>query len=112
MNLERITRRYRKLEERRRIAERCESSALGRSEFARLHQISLSSLQRWLAEARNATKEVPAVVFREVAVSPPLTVSASTAWAVEIVSPDGVTLRCRDGLSVDDLSRLLRGPRC
>jgi len=112
MKLERIARRYRKLEERRRIADRCETSGLSRSEFARRHGISLSSLQRWLAEAHNAPKEVPALVFREVAVSPPLTVSASPAWAVEIVSPDGVTVRCRDGFSVDDLSCLVRGPRC
>lgn len=112
MKLERIARRYRKLEERRRIADRCETSGLSRSEFARRQRISLSSLQRWLAEARNVPKEVPAVVFREVAVSSPLTVSAPLAWAVEIVSPDGVTVRCRDGLSGDDLSRLLRGPRC
>jgi transposase-like protein len=59
MELERITRRYLKPEERRQIAERCESSGLSRSEFARRHWISLSSLQRWLSEARNAPKEVP-----------------------------------------------------
>ncbi len=70
MEPERITRCYLKPEERRRIAERCESSGLSRSEFARRHQISLSSLERWLSEARNAPKEVPAVVFREVTVSP------------------------------------------
>jgi transposase-like protein len=72
MELERITRRYLKPEQRRRIAERCERSGLTRSEFARRHGISLSSLQRWLSEARAAPKEVPAVVFREVTVSPPL----------------------------------------
>lgn len=112
MNLERIARRHRKLEERRRIVERCEGSGLSRSEFARRHRILLSSLQQWLAEARNAPKEVPAVVFREVAASPPLIVSTSPTWAIEIVRPDGATVRCRDGLSVDDLLRLLREPRC
>jgi transposase-like protein len=112
MDIERITRRHRNLEERRRLAEHCESSGLSRNEFARRYRISLSSLQRWLAEVRSASKEVPAVVFREVAVCPPLTVSTSTAWAIEIVSPDGITVRCREGLSVEDLSRLLRGQAC
>jgi hypothetical protein len=100
------------LEERRRIAELCESSGVAPRDFARQHRIPLSSLQRWLAEARSARKEVPAVIFHEVSVSPRLGISASCAWAVEIVGPDGMTVRCRDGLSIDDLSLLLRGPRC
>jgi hypothetical protein len=112
MDLERGTRLYVKPEERRGIAESCEQSGLSRSEFARRHRISLSSPQRGLAEARDSPKEVTAVVFRKAAVSPPLTASPSWAWAVEIVSPDGVTIRCRDGSSVDDLRGLLRGPRC
>jgi hypothetical protein len=36
-------------EERRRIAERCESSGLSQREFARRHRLSLSSPRRWLA---------------------------------------------------------------
>jgi len=112
MQREPSTRRYRKPEERRRIAGRCESSGLSQSEFAKRRLIPLSSLQRWLSEAQNAPKRVPAVVFREVRVSPPLAAASSPGWAIEVVAPDGVTLRCREGLSVDDLAKLLRGRAC
>ena len=57
-------------------------------------------------------KEVPAVVFREVAVSPALTASALPAWSVEVVGPDSVTVRSRERLSIEDLARLLRGRAC
>jgi hypothetical protein len=112
MKPERITLRHLKPEQRRRIAERCERSGLSQSEFARRHRISLSSLQRWLSEARNAPKKVPASVFREVTVSPLPASAPSPGWAVEIVGPDGMTVRCRDGLSIEDLARLLRGLAC
>jgi hypothetical protein len=112
MEPERITRRYLKPEERRRIAEHCESSGLSQSEFARRHRLSLSNLQRWLAEARNAPKKVPAVVFREITVSPSPVAASSPGWAVEVVGPDGMTVRCREGLSIEDLARLLRGRAC
>jgi hypothetical protein len=112
MEPERIPRRHLKPEERRRIAERCERSGLSRSEFARRHRVSLSSLQRWLAEVRSARKEGPAVLFREVALSPPLVAVPSVGWAVEVVSPDGMTVRCREGLPIEDLARLLRDRAC
>ncbi|MBM3458437.1 MAG: transposase [Armatimonadetes bacterium] len=111
MNLERPTRRHLKPDERRRVAERCESSGLAGSEFARRHGIPLSSLRRWVRELRNTPKESPAVVFHEVAVCPPWTGSASP-WAVEIVGRDGVTVRCRERLPVEELARLLRGGAC
>jgi hypothetical protein len=34
------------------------------------------------------------------------------AWAMEVVSRDGLTVRCREALSVQDLAALLRGPAC
>jgi hypothetical protein len=51
------------------------------------------------------------VVFREVSLAevasaPPI------AWAVEIVSRDGLTVRCREALSMQELAALLRGPAC
>jgi len=112
MKPERVTRRHLKPEERRRVAELCDRSGLTRGEFAKRHGISLSSLQRWLSEARSALGDVPAVVFREVAVCPPLTASVLPAWAVEIVGPDGVTVRCRERLPIEELTQLLRGRPC
>jgi transposase len=112
MEPERVTRRRRNPEERRRIAELCERSGLSQSEFAKHHSLSLSSLQRWLAEARSGCSDVPAVVFREVGVSPPPALSASAMWAIELVSPDGVTVRYREPLSFEELSRLLRDRTC
>jgi transposase-like protein len=112
MEPERVARRHLKPEERRRIAELCERSGLTQSEFAKRHGISLSSLQRWLSEARSAPGEVPAVVFREVAVSPLQAASASPAWAVEIVGQDGVTVRFRERLPIEELTPLLRGRPC
>lgn len=112
MEPERITRRHLNPEERRRIAEHCESSGLSRREYARRHRLSLSSLQRWLSEARNGHKEVPAVMFREMMVSPLPLAASSPGWAVEVVGPDGMTIRCREGLCIEDLARLLRDRAC
>ena len=112
MKLERTPRRHLKPQERLRIAERCQSSGLSQSEFARRCRISLSSLQRWLAEARDSSKEVPGVAFQEVKIAPLVEGVISSVWAMEIVSPDGMTVRCRDGLSLEDLVGLLRGRGC
>ena len=112
MERKRITRCHLKREERRRVAERCEASGLARSEFARRHRIPLSSLQRWLHEFRNSPKESPTVVFQEVAVCPPETASTPQAWAMEIIGPDGVMVRCRERLSIEELVQLVRGRAC
>jgi hypothetical protein len=112
MKLQRIPRRYLKPQERRRIAERCERSGLSRREFARRRRISVTSLNRWFSEARNDRKEVGPVFFREVTASPPLPPAPSGVWAVEIVGPSGVTVRCREGMSVQDLALLLGSRTC
>jgi len=39
--------------------------------------------------------------------SPPLAAASSPGWAVEVVGTDGMTVRCREGLSIEDLARLL-----
>jgi hypothetical protein len=51
------------------------------------------------------------VVFREVN-GAGVTVVPTVAWALEIVSRDGLTVRCREALSLQDLATLLRGPVC
>jgi transposase-like protein len=112
MNLERPPRRHLKADQRLRIAKRFENSGLTPSEFSSRHRVSVSSLHRWLRELRNTPKETPAAIFREVAVCSPLAGSTSQPWAIEFVSPDGMTVRCRERLSVEDLARLLRSRGC
>jgi len=112
MHPERIVRRHLKPEERRRIAELCERSGLTHGEFAKRHGFSLSSPQRWLSEARSTIERAPAVVFQEIDVSPRVTATASPTWSVEIVGPDGVTVRCRERLRIEELVQLFRGRAC
>ena len=100
-------------EQRRRIAQRCENSGLSRwSDFARRYRIPLSNQQRWMRELQCTPKEVPAVVFREVAVPPPLRTAATPVWAIEIVGPDGTTIRfCEDRSILSKLHPRLDSPR-
>jgi hypothetical protein len=51
------------------------------------------------------------VVFREVRLAGVASAPA-IAWAMEVVSRDGLTVRCREALSVQDLAALLRGAAC
>jgi hypothetical protein len=39
-------------------------------------------------------------------------VTGAANWAMEIVSPQGWTVRSRDTLSGDDIARLLRESQC
>jgi hypothetical protein len=109
MEHERSTRRYLRREQRRRVAERCRASGLGPGDFARRHGYALSSLQRRLAEER---REPPDLVFQEVALPVTTPSAAAVSWAVEIVTADGLSVRCREGLPFEDLLRLVRGRTC
>jgi transposase-like protein len=93
------------------LVERFQRSGLTRIAFARRYGLGLSVLGKWLSEARVASRRPSPVVFREVSLAevasaPPI------AWAVEIVSRDGLTVRCREALSMQELAALLRGPAC
>lgn len=90
---------------------RFHQSGLDRAQFARRQRLVRSTLDRWLAEARDARKDSAPVVFREFKLAPPVT-GAATAWAVEIVSPDGLIVRCRERLVVGELACLLRRSSC
>jgi hypothetical protein len=57
-----------------------------------------------LAEAKRTAKASPPVIFSEL----PALLAPSSPWAVEVVSARGVTVRCREALSMPDLVRLLR----
>ena len=78
--------------------------------FAQRHGLGVSTLGRWLTE-RRATYGPTPVVFREVKAAG---VSSDPAirWAMEVEGAGGLTVRCREALSVEDLIRLLRGSSC
>jgi len=85
---------------------RFQSSGLSRAAFARSHGLVLSTLIRWLTEAREKPTGRSPVIWRELEVSPGLPVTAG--WAMEIVGLRGLTVRCRDPLAVAELVQLLQ----
>jgi transposase-like protein len=93
--------------ERAEILEEFQRSGLTRLAFSRSHNIALSTLSKWLYNAKHKTKAAAPVLFRELKVRQVPTIAAM-AWAVEIVSPDGLVIRCRETLPMHDISWLLR----
>ena len=113
MQPKRIEQRRRRTSATRRahLVERFQRSGLTRIAFARRYGLGLSTLGKWLSEARAAMPRPSPVVFREVRLAGVASAPA-IAWAMEVVSREGLTVRCREALSVQDLAALLRGPAC
>jgi transposase-like protein len=97
--------------QRLRMVEQFRRSGLTRVAFSRKHGIPLATLAWWLAKTKQVSNLPAPVVFSEV-VLPPLTAAATTAWAMEVVAPSGLTVRCREAIPVRDLARLLGDTRC
>jgi lambda repressor-like predicted transcriptional regulator len=91
--------------ERAEILERFHKSGLTAAAFAARERMSRRTLRRWLAEAKRTT--TPEFIFSEIKMPPLL--APPSPWAVEVVSARGVTVRCREALSLPDLIHLLRG---
>ena len=100
-------------------AERYYESGLAQGEFATLHGLGFSTLQRWLEEnpsevspvaakvaAASTCQPVPAraPVFTEVK----LPVPPVAGWTAEVVRPGGPTLRLTNEVSSALLAQLLR----
>jgi hypothetical protein len=83
-------------------------SGLTRAAFARQYGIPLATLGWWIKKAKDTSNLPAPVVFNEVRLAPPI-VSPLNGWSVELISPAGLIIRCRESFSVDDLTRLLRG---
>lgn len=94
--------------ERAEILEEFHRSGLTRIAFCRTNNIAISTLSKWLYNAKHKNKVSAPVLFKELRVPQVPTVSMM-GWAVEIVSPDGLVIRSRDALSLHDVSWLLRG---
>jgi hypothetical protein len=93
--------------ERLQMVEQFRRSGLTRAGFSRQHGIPLATLSWWLAKTKRTSNLPVPVVFSEVRLAPP-TAPGSNAWAMELISPSGLTIRCREALAVRDLARLLK----
>lgn len=73
--------------------------------------LPLSTLQWWLARARRRALSARPVTFTEIPlpIAPP---PGAPAWAVEIVTATGVTVRLREPLPPAAVRTLVRGGRC
>lgn len=100
-------RNYRTAAQRAEFVEQFHRSGLTRVAFARSHDIPISTLSKWLATARQAPKNDSPVLFGEVRL--PAVPSSGTQWAMELICPDGLLVRCREAVAVADLVWLLRG---
>jgi hypothetical protein len=99
---------------RRAVVARYQRSDLTQRAFCEQAGIPISTLQWWLMKARREAASAPPMMFREIALPdagrPDRGVDV--AWAVEIVTHTGVTLRLREPLAPAMLRLLLRRARC
>jgi hypothetical protein len=96
--------------ERLQMVEQFRQSGLDRRAFCEREGIALSTLDFWRHKAKRLGQETPRIAFSEVRMEPAS--SPVVNWGLEILSPDGWTLRCRDGLEAADMTRLLKSLKC
>jgi transposase-like protein len=96
--------------ERLQMVEQFRRSGLTCKAFAQQYGVPLATLSWWLNKAKRSLSAPAAMTFREIKVIPP--VDKAEKWAMEVESPYGVKVRCREALPVRTLERLLRGPLC
>src|SRR5437879_5307269 len=89
--------------QRLRMVEQFRRSGLTRQAFCQREGVPKSTLDWWLRKVADIPDKPAAVVFQEV--STDLTRTAVTAvWAMEVVSPEGWTIRSREALSGRDMA--------
>ncbi len=92
-------------QQRRQLLARYHRSKLTQREFAACHSLGFSTLGRWLQQER--TEGQPAVDFQEVVMG-----NATGRWAVELVNPQGWTIRLAGVGEVESLPQLLSALPC
>ena len=100
---------------RRQLLARYHRSGLTQRAFCEQAGIPVSTLQWWLVQARRAATQPPrAVTFAEIVAPACADVARDIlpAWAVEIATARGLTVRLRSPLAPRVLDRLLRDTRC
>ena len=99
---------------RRELVARYQRSNLTQRAFCEQAGIPISTLQWWLVQARREAVPATPVTLTEVSLPesarPDRGVGA--AWAVEIVTDTGLTLRLREPLAPATLRLVLRRARC
>lgn len=98
------------------MVERFRQSGQTRRAFCESEGVAKSTLDWWLRKnaagpRRRVRRKSSAVGFREVALMS-AGMEVNSNWAIEIHSPQGWTIRSRQTLSVEEMARLLREPRC
>ena len=99
-------------EERAQLVALFEASQTSARQFATQHHLTVSTLQRWLREARHRKgvgsprkTRVKGTTFQQVSLAQVL--GASESWAGEVRMPDGTLLRWNSTTGVTTLRQLL-----
>jgi len=92
-------------QQRQRLLARYHKGQFTQKEFAARAGIGLSTLIKWLQQER--TTGQPSVAFQEVVLP-----GAAGRWALEVVSPQGWTLRLQTTVGAEILGSLLRTLPC
>lgn len=87
--------------------QRFAGSGLTQRAFAQQHQLGLSTLQKWLTQARCCPGAAP-LLWQELPV--PMA-GGACRWAAELVRPDGLTLRLAPDSPAELVNRLWQLPR-
>lgn len=85
-----------------------------RRAFSEQEGVALATLSYWLTREKRKTLNTVSyapMVFSELKLNPQ-GLEAESGWAVEIVSPTGLTVRSREALPAQLLIRLLRERGC
>lgn len=93
--------------QRQRLLARYHRRPLTQAEFADQHGIGLSTLGKWLRKEGLDRKSPAPVSFREVVMP-----GVASRWAVEVVSPQGLTVRLHAASDFEVISSLLPALSC
>jgi transposase-like protein len=93
--------------QRQQMLARYHRSPLTQAEFAAQHGIGLSTLGKWLREKGQVPQSAAPVRFQEVMLP-----STTSQWAVEVVSPQGWTVRLHTASDFEVISALLPVVSC
>jgi transposase-like protein len=93
------------VKQRQRLLERFHESQLTQRDFAGKHGVGLSTLSKWLRVENETTS--PPVKFQEVTLP-----KMSQRYAVEVVSPQGWTVRLQNSSEVETLAEVLKSLPC
>ena len=92
-------------QQRQRLLARYHQGQLSQREFAARHGLGLSTLVKWLQHERAPGQ--PPVSFEEVVLP-----GVSSGWALEVVSPQGWTVRLQRASDLASLAPVLRALPC